>query len=77
VLRLMGLPATSRCPDASVRRRPSELELRFSGPDCDERFDVDAAQLGADADLEREELQLLAELGRRGYRVRRLEPEGD
>jgi hypothetical protein len=74
VLRLMGLPPTSRCPDVSVRRRPATLELRFSGPDCDHAFDVDGRLLGAGADLEIEELTLLAELERRGYRVRRLDP---
>ena len=73
----MGLPATSRCPDVSVRRRPGLLELRFTGPRCDEALDVGAAQLGPDADLESEELRLLAELGRRGYRVHRLQPVED
>jgi hypothetical protein len=74
VLRLMGLPAISRCAEVSVRRRPAALELRFSGPDCDHAFDVDARLLDAGADLEVEELTLLAELERRGYRVRRLDP---
>jgi hypothetical protein len=50
------------------------LELRFSGPDCDYAFDVDARLLDPGADLEIEELTLLAELERRGYRVRRLDP---
>lgn len=75
VLRLMGLPATSRCPRVTVRRRATAIELRFSGPSCGEGFDVDAHMLGADADLEAEELALLAELQRRGYRAERLQPD--
>ena len=59
MLRLMGLPATSRCADVSVRRRATVLELRFSGPDCDYAFDVDARLLDPGADLEIEELTLL------------------
>jgi hypothetical protein len=74
VLRLMGLPAISRCPEVSVRRRPAALELRFSGPDCYQAFDVDANLLGPEADMELEELTLLADLERRGYHVRRLAP---
>jgi hypothetical protein len=73
----MGLPATTRCPDVSVRRHPAMLELRFSGPQCDQALDVDARLLGEGADLETEELALLAELERQGYRVRRLPPAGD
>jgi hypothetical protein len=77
MLRLAGLPAATRCPRVSVRRRAAAIEIRFSGPDCDQAFDVDARFLSPDADLETEELALLVELGRRGYEVRRLEPGGD
>src|SRR4051812_45958478 len=42
MLRLMGLPATSRCPDVTVQRRADGLELRFSGPGAEEVIDVDA-----------------------------------
>ena len=72
----MGLPATTRCPRATVRRRAGALELRFSGPACDERLDLDARLLGG-ADLEAEELRLLGELARLGYEVQRLAPEGE
>ncbi len=44
-LRLTDLPATRRCPRATVRRVPGRLELRFRGPECDEGFDVDLALL--------------------------------
>jgi hypothetical protein len=74
MLRLMGLPATSRCPDVTVQRRADGLELRFSGPGAEQVIDVDARLLGPGADVEHEELVLLHELGRRGYRVRRLAP---
>jgi hypothetical protein len=77
MLRLAGLPATTRCPQVTVRRRAAAIELRFSGPECDQAFDVDARFLAPDADLESEELALLVELGRRGYEVRRLEPRVD
>ena len=36
MLRLMGLPARTRCPRATVRRSQAGIELRFLGPDCDE-----------------------------------------
>ena len=75
MIRLMGLPSASRCPRATVRRRPAGIELCFSGRDGAQAFDIDAAMLGPEADLEREELALLAELRRRGYVVRRLAPD--
>jgi hypothetical protein len=77
MLRLMGLPATSRCPRVAVRRRAGGLELRFSGPGHEQAFDVDARLLGPAVDLEAEELELLSELARRGYEVERLPPEDD
>jgi hypothetical protein len=77
VLRLMGLPATSRCPRVTVQRHGDGIQLRFSGPACDQPVDVDRRLLGPGADLEREELGLLAELTRRGYEVQRLEPVDD
>lgn len=40
MLRLMGLPARTRCPQATVRRSEAGIELRFLGPDCDEGLDV-------------------------------------
>ena len=73
-LRLTDLPATRRCPRATVRRVPGRLELRFRGPECDEGFDVD---LAPDSDPEGEELRLLADLEARGYAVERLPAQDD
>jgi hypothetical protein len=75
VLRLTGLPATTRCPRATVRRAVGRIELRFAGPDCDQGFDVDLGMLGPDADPETEELRLLAQLEAMGYAVQRLPAE--
>ena len=75
MLRLTGLPATTRCPRATVRRAPGRIELRFAGPDCDQGFDVDLSLLGPDADPETEELRLLAQLEAMGYAVQRLPAE--
>lgn len=72
MLRLMGLPARTRCPQATVRRSESGIELRFLGPDCDEGLDVDLGLLGRGADLEAVELRLLAQLEGLGYEVERL-----
>ncbi|HWH93113.1 MAG TPA: hypothetical protein VNT03_04570 [Baekduia sp.] len=77
MLRLMGLPATGRCPRVAVRRHRGGIQLRFTGPDCDQPVDVDRRLLGPGADLEREELALMAELRRRGYEVQRLAPDDD
>ena len=75
MLRLTGLPAVSRCPKASVRRASARIELRFSGPECDEGFDIDPALLGEGEDLEVAELRLLAQLEALGYAVERLAPD--
>ena len=77
MLRLMGLPARTRCPQASVRRAKGRIELRFRGPDCDQGLDVDLALLGEAADPEAAELRLLADLEARGYTVERLAPNDD
>ena len=77
MLRLMGLPALTRCPGATVRRGASRIELRFVGPDCDEGLEVDLRLLGADQDPEAAELRLLAELEALGYAVERLPPDDD
>jgi hypothetical protein len=71
MIRLTGLPARSRCPDVSVRREAGRIEIVFSGPHAEVRMDVEERFLG-DADLEAEELRLLARLGEMGYRVTRL-----
>ena len=77
MLRLMGLPALTRCPQATVRRGESGIELRFLGPDCDEGLDVDLERIGAGEDLEAAELRLLAQLEALGYEVERLPPDDD
>jgi hypothetical protein len=76
MLRLMGLPARGRCPQATVRRAESRIELRFRGPDCDEGVDVDLGLLGEGEDPEAAELRLLGQLEALGYAVERL-PPGD
>jgi hypothetical protein len=77
MLRLTGLPAIARCPQATVRRAEGRIELRFRGPDCDQGLDVDMSLLGESTDPEAAELRLLAELDARGYAVERLPPEAD
>ena len=74
MFRLTGLPAIARCPNATVRRAPGRLELRFFGPECDEGLDVDLRLVGRRADPEAVELRLLADLRDRGYAVERLAP---
>jgi hypothetical protein len=70
MIRLTGLPAPSRCPDATVTRGDDRIEIVFSGPHHEVRMDVEHRFLG-DADPEAEELRLLARLGELGYRVTR------
>ena len=77
MLRLMGLPARARCPQATVRRAEGRIELRFLGPDCDEGLDVDLGLLGEAEDPETAELRLLAQLEAHGYAVERLPPDDD
>jgi hypothetical protein len=77
MLRLMGLPARTRCPRAIVRRGEAGIELRFLGPDCDEGLDVGLERLGPGEDLEAVELRLLAQLEAIGYAVERLRPDED
>jgi hypothetical protein len=75
MLRLMGLPARTRCPQATVRRGEAGIELRFLGPDCDEALDVGRERIGPGEDLESVELWLLAQLESLGYTVERLPPD--
>jgi hypothetical protein len=77
MLRLMGLPARGRCPQATVRLAAGRIELRFRGPDCDEGVDVDLRLLGEGEDPEAAELRLLAHLETLGYAVERLPPGDD
>jgi hypothetical protein len=70
MIRLMGLPALRRCPDVTVSRDDDGIAIVFSGPGSEVRMDVERRFLG-DADLEEEELRLLAALAEMGYRVTR------
>jgi hypothetical protein len=71
LIRLTGLPAPSRCPDATVGRSEDRIEVLFDGgPGDPVRMDVEHRYLG-DADPEEEELRLLARLAEMGYRVTR------
>jgi hypothetical protein len=75
VIRLTGLPSRSRCPRVAVRRGDGGIEIVFSGLDAEVRMDVEERYLGG-ADVEAEELRLLARLQAMGYRVTRLPPRG-
>jgi hypothetical protein len=77
MLRLTGLPALARCPQATVRRAAGRIELRFRGPECDQAVDVDLRLLGEGTDPEAAELRLLSDLEARGYAVTRLPPDED
>jgi hypothetical protein len=71
MIRLTGLPSTSRCPDVTVGRAEDRIEILFScGAGDDVRMDVEHRLLGG-ADPEEEELRLLARLTEMGYRVTR------
>lgn len=70
MFRLTGLPATARCPDATVFRRQDGLTIVFSGAGDSVRIDVEERFLGG-ADLEAVELRLLGRLTEMGYRASR------
>jgi hypothetical protein len=72
MLRLVGLPSTTRYPRVTVSRAGTAFELRFHGPEHETRRDVDLRALGEIEDLE---LQLLARLQQLGYEVERRAPE--
>ncbi len=75
MLRLTGLPAVARCPDATVFRLEAGLAIVFSGAGDTVRIDVDQRFLGG-ADLEEVELRLLARLVEMGYRATRAPGQG-
>jgi hypothetical protein len=75
MLRLVGLPSTTRYPRVTVSRAGTAFELRFHGPEHETRRDVDLRTLGEIEDLESTELQLLARLQQLGYEVERRVPE--
>jgi hypothetical protein len=70
VLRLMGLPAPSRYPRATVRHAGDRIEIAFSGDEGTTVVDVDLRLLGPVEDLESVQLDLLAKLQAQGYDAR-------
>jgi hypothetical protein len=70
MIRLMGLPAVARYPEASVTREDEHLVVRFGGLGDEQVMAVPLKYVGAE-DEETAELILLAQLQRIGYRVRR------
>jgi len=76
VLRLAGLPNVARYPEATVERDEASIIIRFSGRLYGEQtMSVPLKYVGAEDD-EMAELELLAQLQRIGYRVRRASPDG-
>jgi hypothetical protein len=76
VLRLAGLPSVARYPEATVERDGERILIRFSGRLYGEQTrSVPLKYVGAEDD-EMAELELLAQLQRIGYRVRRTSPGG-
>jgi hypothetical protein len=70
MIRLMGLPAVARYPEASVTREDEHLVVRFGGLGDEQVIAVPLKYVGAE-DEETAELTLLAQLQRMGYRARR------
>jgi len=64
----MGLPPASRFPDVMLVQDADRVELRFAGAGDRSTVEIPLWTL-AGQDPERAQLLLLAELGRRGYRV--------
>ena len=76
MIRLTGLPSPVRAPRATVERTDDGLSLRFFDPVAQvTRFDVPAYTLGDDADLEAEQLRLLARLQAMGYAAQAAQPD--
>ena len=70
----MGLPNVARYPEATVRRDDERMLIRFSGRYYGEQtMSVPLEYVGAEDD-ETAELELLAQLQRIGYRVKRASP---
>lgn len=74
MLRLMGLPAVARYPEATVTRGNEHLEIQFGGRGAEQTMQVPLRYVGGDA--EEAELRLLAQLQAAGYRVERGSPAG-
>ena len=73
VLRLMGLPAVARYPEATVTREDERLIICFGGLGEERLMSVPLKYVGAE-DEEAAELQLLAQLQKIGYQARRGRP---
>lgn len=74
MLRLTGLPAVARYPEATVTRGNEHLEILFGGLGAEQTMQVPLRYVGGDA--EEAELRLLAQLQAAGYRVQRGSPRG-
>ncbi len=73
MLRLMGLPAVARYPEATVTRYEEHIFVRFGGLGEEQTISVPLKYLDGE-DEEAAELRLLAQLQRIGYRARRVRP---
>lgn len=73
-MRLMGLPAVAKYPEAVVARYEEYIGIVFSGDDGEQAMNVPLKYVGGDA--ESAELRLLADLKRMGYEVRREAGDG-
>ena len=69
----MGLPRVERFPEATVARDEERVLIRFGGLSEEQTMSVPLKYVGAEDD-EAAELQLLAQLQRIGYKVRRGRP---
>lgn len=68
-MRLTGLPAVARYPEAEVSRDEETITIRFGGLDREQTMTVPLEYVGGDD--EAAELWLMARLQEIGYRVRR------
>ncbi len=71
-MRLMGLPAVARYPEATVTREDERLIICFGGLGDEQTMNVPLKYVGGDE--EAAELRLLAQLQQIGYKARRGRP---
>lgn len=72
LMRLTGLPAVAKYPQATVTRHEEYIGIVFGGPEGEQIINVPLKYVGGDA--ESAELWLLADLERMGYEVSRRAP---
>jgi hypothetical protein len=72
-MRIMGLPAVARYPEATVFRDEEYLIIRFGGLTDEQIMSIPLKYVGVE-DEETAELMLLAQLQQIGYRARRGTP---